>query len=288
MILSPSRTLAFVPRQTRAAQNYLHRHSPAASSSSRLPSSLSYAQDADDSNNGRPKASASASAATTYPPPAPGRSTSDDDGNGNDLQQSISSAKSILEARTEEINALRSSQAEQLVKISELTASLASSHAKAGAIASSPKNNNSSNNRNNSKNNNLIESQAELSQGLDAVSKLIAEVSDVGSKLREVEVLRMEAVAALEDAESIAATAAANGSVVVEEDSADKVLDDDLDAVEAIIYGTGADTAEPALQVSSHNIYISNICCEVYVTWCTNPLQNLLTHVSILSLRIGC
>jgi len=213
------------------------------SSSSRLPSSLSYAQEADDPN-ARPStaAAAAAAAATAYPPPAPGRTTtggSDKD----DLQQSISSARAILEARTDEISTLRSSQAEQLTKISELTANLAKSHA--GVAAAS----------NDDVKNNLIESQADLAQDLGTVTKLISEVTDVGTKLREVEVLRMEAVAALEDAESIAATATATAAdaaneISVVQDAAEKVLEEDLDAVEAIIYGSGEATAEPAIQIA--------------------------------------
>ena len=137
VLSSSSQILAFSP--SHAAQGNC-RHLPARSrSSSRLPSSLSYAQEADDSN-ARPStaaAAAAASAATAYPPPAPGRTTggSDDkDDNGADLQQSISSARAIMEARTDEINTLRSSQAEQLTKISELTANLAKSHAASSSI----------------------------------------------------------------------------------------------------------------------------------------------------------
>lgn len=229
-ILSSSQVLAFVPQQ--AAHNH-RRQGPI---SSRLPSSVSY-QGPDDSAANGARVLPTAVAATSYPPPAPGRSTTS---SNDDDDKSLSSAKSILAARTEEITNLRTNQAEQLTKISELTASLASAHGNAA-----------------DDNNILKESQADLTQGLETVAKLIADVNDASVKLREVEVLRMEAVAALEDAEGIAAAAAAAGSVVVDVSDA---VDEGLDAVDAVINANGvngnsAATAEAAIQVGSLRPY---------------------------------
>ena len=214
------------------------------SSGSRLPSSASYAADQPDNSTANGIAS-SALKASTFAPPAAGRSaTNDDDDDDQREDETTAAARTLLASKTEQVATLRAAQAEQLERISELTSNLANVHGDTDKLYTD-----------------LVKSQADLVKGLDEVTKLISEVSDATGTLTEMEVQRMEAMAALENIV---------GSAVAEEAVAEEGEED-----EEVIVNSSA-----AVQVRVSKIYhmlFRLTQCFTFIYWIRPDLTLLLS-----------
>lgn len=214
------------------------------SSGSRLPSSASYAADQPDNSTANGIAS-SALKASTFAPPAAGRSaTNDDDDDDQREDETTAAARTLLASKTEQVATLRAAQAEQLERISELTSNLANVHGDTDKLYTD-----------------LVKSQADLVKGLDEVTKLISEVSDATGTLTEMEVQRMEAMAALENMV---------GSAVAEEAVAEEGEED-----EEVIVNSSA-----AVQVRVSKIYhmlFRLTQCFTFIYWIRPDLTLLLS-----------
>mmetsp|Transcript_3993 Transcript_3993/g.11359 ORF Transcript_3993/g.11359 Transcript_3993/m.11359 type:complete len:663 (-) Transcript_3993:174-2162(-) len=188
---SSSPVFAFGPHHKNLAPG------PSRSSGSRLPSSASYAADQPDNSTA---SGASALKASAFAPPAPGRSSTGDDGDQQE-DEATTAARTLLASKTEEMATLRAAQADQLLRISELTSNLANVHGDTDKLYTD-----------------LVKSQAELAKGLEEATKLISEVSDATGTLTDVEVQRMEAMTALEDLVGTVEDAAAEEVLEIEEE----------------------------------------------------------------------
>ena len=195
---SSSPVFAFGPQHKNLA--------PGASRSSsgrRLPSSVSYAAGQPDNSTA---SSASALRASSFAPPALGRSSTDDDDDRQE-DKATAAARTLLASKTEETATLRAAQADQLLRISELTSNLANVHGDTDKLYTD-----------------LVKSQAELVKGLEQVTNLISEVSAATGTLTDVEVQRMEAMTVLEDLVGVVEDVATEEVLEIEEEEDSAVV----------------------------------------------------------------
>ena len=194
MLGSSSPVFAFGPQHKNLAPGATRSRS-----GSLLPSSASYAADQPDNSTA---SGASALRASSFAPPAPGRSSTDNDDDRQE-DEATTAARTLLASKAEEVATLRAAQADQLLRISELTSNLANVHGDTDKLYTD-----------------LVKSQAELVKGLEQVAKLISEVSAATGTLTDVEVQRMEAMTALEDLVGVVEDVAAAEVLEIEEEEA--------------------------------------------------------------------